>query len=64
MTFISGDKYETLDLADVKVILEGGSLDKPTVTDLLAAERERTQEKAETVETVEDAEEATEQDQD
>jgi len=32
-------KYETLDADDVKVILEGGSLDKPTVTDLLAAEQ-------------------------
>jgi len=32
-------KYETLDADDVKVILEGGQLDKPTVTDLLAAEQ-------------------------
>jgi cell division protease FtsH len=32
-------KYETLDADDVKLILEGGELDKPTVSDLLAAER-------------------------
>ncbi len=32
-------KYETLDAEDVKLILEGGTLDKPTVTDLLAAEQ-------------------------
>ena len=32
-------KYETLDADDVKVILEGGELDKPTVGDLLAAEQ-------------------------
>jgi len=32
-------KYETLDADDVKVILKGGELDKPTVSDLLAAER-------------------------
>ena len=32
-------KYETLDAADVKLILEGGELDKPTVADLLAAEQ-------------------------
>ena len=32
-------KYETLDADDVKLILEGGSLDKPTVADLLAAEQ-------------------------
>jgi cell division protease FtsH len=32
-------KYETLDAEDVKIILEGGSLDKPTVADLLAAEQ-------------------------
>ena len=32
-------KYETLDADDVKLILEGGSLDKPTVGDLLAAEQ-------------------------
>jgi len=32
-------KYETLDADDVKVILEGGSLEKPTVADLLAAEQ-------------------------
>jgi len=32
-------KYETLDADDVTLILEGGQLDKPTVTDLLAAEQ-------------------------
>jgi cell division protease FtsH len=32
-------KYETLDADDVKVILDGGRLDKPTVGDLLAAEQ-------------------------
>ena len=32
-------KYETLDAEDVKLILEGGTLDKPTVADLLAAEQ-------------------------
>ena len=32
-------KYETLDAEDVKLILEGGTIDKPTVSDLLAAEQ-------------------------
>jgi cell division protease FtsH len=32
-------KYETLDADDVKLILEGSELDKPTVSDLLAAEQ-------------------------
>jgi cell division protease FtsH len=32
-------KYETLDAADVKLILEGGELYKPTVAGLLAAEQ-------------------------
>ena len=32
-------KYETLDADDVKLILDGGTLDKPTVGDLLAAEQ-------------------------
>ncbi len=36
-------KYETLDAADVKLILEGGTLDKPTVADLLAAEQAKNQ---------------------
>ncbi|MFA5252073.1 MAG: ATP-dependent zinc metalloprotease FtsH [Phycisphaerae bacterium] len=31
-------KYETLDADDVTLILQGGELDKPTVSDLLAAE--------------------------
>ncbi len=32
-------KYETLDADEVKLILAGGQLDKPTVSDLLAAEQ-------------------------
>ena len=32
-------KYETLDADDVKLILDGGTLDKPTVADLLAVEQ-------------------------
>jgi len=36
-------KYETLDAADVKIILQGGDLKKPTVADLLAAEQKKTQ---------------------
>ena len=32
-------KYETLDANDVKLILDGGRLDKPTVSELLAAEQ-------------------------
>jgi cell division protease FtsH len=39
-------KYETLDAEDVKVILEGRTLDKPTVTDLLAAEQKRSEAEA------------------
>jgi cell division protease FtsH len=35
-------KYETLDADDVKLILQGGTLDKPTVADLLAAEQAKT----------------------
>jgi cell division protease FtsH len=34
-------KYETLDAEDVKLILAGGRLDKPTVGELLAAEQAR-----------------------
>ncbi len=34
-------KYETLDAEDVKHIVEGGELDKPTVNDLLAKEQEK-----------------------
>jgi len=34
-------KYETLDAEDVKIILDGGRLNKPTVGDLLAAEQAR-----------------------
>jgi cell division protease FtsH len=38
-------KYETLDADDVKLILEGGQLDKPTVADLLAAEKAKNDKK-------------------
>jgi cell division protease FtsH len=41
-------KYETLDAADVKLIIEGGQLDKPTVADLLAAEQAKSEKKKET----------------
>jgi cell division protease FtsH len=34
-------KYETLDAAEVKIILEGGSLSKPNVGDLLKVEQEK-----------------------
>jgi len=34
-------KYETLDAEDVKLILDGGILDKPTVSELLAAEQKK-----------------------
>jgi len=36
-------KYETLDADEVALILEGGILDKPTVTDLLAAEQAKSE---------------------
>jgi cell division protease FtsH len=39
-------KYETLDADDVKLILEGGQLDKPTVSELLAAEQAKISESA------------------
>ncbi len=38
-------KYETLDANDVNLILEGGQLDKPTVADLLAAEKAKNDKK-------------------
>jgi cell division protease FtsH len=40
-------KYETLDAEDVKLILAGGTLDKPTVADLLAAEQAKDKKSAE-----------------
>ena len=40
-------KYETLDAEDVKTILDGGVLDKPTVSDLLAIEQKRSEQQAE-----------------
>ena len=36
-------KYETLDASDVELILEGGVLDKPTVSGLLAAEQAKSE---------------------
>ena len=42
-------KYETLDAEDVKLILSGGTIDKPTVSDLIASEQAK--HKAETAET-------------
>ena len=39
-------KYETLDAEDVKLILAGAPLNKPTVGELLAAEQAKTQEHA------------------
>jgi cell division protease FtsH len=38
-------KYETLDASDVKLIIEGGELVKPTVGDLLAAEQAKSEQK-------------------
>ncbi|MHC4986945.1 MAG: hypothetical protein ACYTFX_00400, partial [Planctomycetota bacterium] len=35
-------KYETLDAEEVKMVLEGKTLDKPTVSDLLKLEQEKT----------------------
>jgi cell division protease FtsH len=34
-------KYETLDVEEVKMLLAGGKLDKPTVSELLAVEQEK-----------------------
>ncbi len=39
-------KYETLDAADVEIILSGRQLDKPTVSDLLALEQNKTRQEA------------------
>ncbi len=39
-------KYETLDVDDVKIILDGGTLDKPTVSDLLKMEQEKSTQKS------------------
>jgi cell division protease FtsH len=36
-------KYETLDAEDVRILTEGGHLDKPTVGDLLAQEQQKAQ---------------------
>ncbi len=41
-------KYETLDAADVELIIKGGELDKPTVSDLLAAEQAKNEKKSKT----------------
>ncbi len=40
-------KYETLDAADVKEIIEGRELGKPTVADLLAAEKKKAEQQQE-----------------
>lgn len=42
-------KYETLDADDVKLILQGGHLDKPTVSELLAAEQAKNEQGGEQV---------------
>jgi cell division protease FtsH len=34
-------KYETLDAEDVKIVIAGGILEKPTISELLAKEEER-----------------------
>ena len=34
-------KYETLDAEEVRIIIEGGQIEKPTVADLLAAEQKK-----------------------
>lgn len=39
-------KYETLDASEVKIILEGGSLTKPTVGDLLKVEQDKINQQA------------------
>ncbi|MHB0946839.1 MAG: hypothetical protein ACYC3B_06680, partial [Sedimentisphaerales bacterium] len=39
-------KYETLDASEVKIILDGGILNKPTVGDLLKAEQEKSAKQA------------------
>jgi cell division protease FtsH len=39
-------KYETLDASEVKIILEGGSLTKPTVGDLLKVEQDKIKQQA------------------
>lgn len=36
-------KYETLDVEEVKIILDGGTLEKPTVAELLAKEQEKSE---------------------
>jgi cell division protease FtsH len=38
-------KYETLDADDVEVLLAGGTLNKPTVSDLLATEKAKSEQK-------------------
>lgn len=47
-------KYETLDADDVQLILDGGTLDKPTVGELLAAEQAKTPTKEQEPEAPED----------
>ncbi len=40
-------KYETLDAEEVKILLEGKQLDKPTVSELLAVEQEKNKDNGE-----------------
>ncbi len=47
-------KYETLDVEDVKTLVEGKPLDKPTVGDLLAAEQKKQSEQSEAAQPAED----------
>jgi len=55
-------KYETLDAEEVRLILEGGVIDKPTVTDLLAAEQaKRGQQKSKPKEETEQSQQPQEQ---
>ena len=49
-------KYETLDNEEVKLIIDGKKLDKPTVADLLNAEQEKSAEKPVEEETKEEEE--------
>ncbi|MCD4830544.1 MAG: ATP-dependent zinc metalloprotease FtsH [Anaerohalosphaeraceae bacterium] len=51
-------KYETLDAAEVKILLDGGVINKPTVSDLLKAEQEKTQAESEIKEKSDNADNA------
>ncbi|HEG44041.1 MAG TPA: ATP-dependent metallopeptidase FtsH/Yme1/Tma family protein [Phycisphaerales bacterium] len=56
-------KYETLDAADVQIVLEGKTLDKPTVSDLLAMEQAKKESKGEGSEEVASSDEGGEKEQ-